>query len=636
MGVKNLWHILSSTAEKVDLRETCGSRVAIDLSGWIVENAKVTPGLAKSHLRNLFFRCAALSSLGIIPVFVADARKAPALKSATLATRRGDEIPEKPVNLERKRLRSLIKECKEMIDALGFPFVESPGEAEGFCVQMNLDAVVTEDSDVFCYGSNIIVWRNFSITGGKSFSVERYDSKKIERLLGLSRDRMLMLSILLGCDYFPSGVPGVGKETVMNLFNLWPKEWDVLEILNNWISFSFNTLDSFCFKNECSQRNKCCSNCCITSGPCRCSTLMNTPEMAKLECSLMKKCQKVDPLFWTTTYSSILREFLSFDCLSENNNPSIIKRNAPDLCTLVPLLVKKLCWEESYSFQKSLPILTRWQISEPSNKLVAELKNIVKKRSVDGIPSLEVEWNFVDSHMNHRFGNETAITIEPFELLQKLDNESVEIFLSSIKKKKKTTKGAPKSTRLLVKTNHKQSIIPQGDDLESIIVHNPKADSQYQITQFYKKLETEKVEEDLCKKEEVFNMAAKILKLDDSYNNTNASNINSICNSLNDCSLYDSGEDNDLSLIIDEILSKKSSNKTLLTSTPTLIKSIGVKTKMGINIRGVNTENPNEDIIHNESFSVEPFQNTNDKEKTDEDSLQDSFDRMCNPVVWKK
>ncbi|CAB4061403.1 GEN1 [Lepeophtheirus salmonis] len=523
-----------------------------DRSFWLDsrKNAKVTPGLAKSHLRNLFFRCAALSSLGIIPVFVADARKAPALKSATLATRRGDEIPEKP----------------------GFPFVESPGEAEGFCVQMNLDAVVTEDSDVFCYGSNIIVWRNFSITGGKSFSVERYDSKKIERLLGLSRDRMLMLSILLGCDYFPSGVP----------------EWDVLEILNNWISFSFNTLDSFCFKNECSQRNKCCSNCCITSGPCRCSTLMNTPEMAKLECSLMKKCQKVDPLFWTTTYSSILREFLSFDCLSENNNPSIIKRNAPDLCTL---------------------------ISEPSNKLVAELKNIVKKRSVDGIPSLEVEWNFVDSHMNHRFGNETAITIEPFELLQKLDNESVEIFLTSIKKKKKTTKGAPKSTRLLVKTNHKQCIIPQGDDLESIIVHNPKADSQYQITQFYKKLETEKVEEDLCKKEEVFNMDAKILKLDDSYNNTNASNINSICNSLNDCSLYDSGEDNDLSLIIDEILSKKSSNKTPLTSTPTLIKSIGVKTKMGINIRGVNTENPNEDIIHHESFSVEPFQNTNDKEK---------------------
>lgn len=33
---------------------------------------------------------------------------------------------------------------------------------------------------------------------------------------------MIALALLLGCDYLPAGVPGVGKETVVKLFTSLP------------------------------------------------------------------------------------------------------------------------------------------------------------------------------------------------------------------------------------------------------------------------------------------------------------------------------------------------------------------------------------------------------------------------------
>ncbi len=40
--------------------------------------------------------------------------------------------------------------------------------------------------------------------------------------LGLTRRNMIALALLLGCDYLPAGVPGVGKETAVKLFTSLP------------------------------------------------------------------------------------------------------------------------------------------------------------------------------------------------------------------------------------------------------------------------------------------------------------------------------------------------------------------------------------------------------------------------------
>ena len=49
--------------------------------------------------------------------------------------------------------------------------------------------------------------------------VESYCMQDIERQLGLDRDRLVALGMLLGCDYYPNGVPGVGEVNAMKLLS---------------------------------------------------------------------------------------------------------------------------------------------------------------------------------------------------------------------------------------------------------------------------------------------------------------------------------------------------------------------------------------------------------------------------------
>jgi 5'-3' exonuclease len=42
---------------------------------------------------------------------------------------------------------------------------------------------------------------------------------------------MIALALLLGCDYLPAGVPGVGKETAVKLFTSLPG----VDLLNRWV-----------------------------------------------------------------------------------------------------------------------------------------------------------------------------------------------------------------------------------------------------------------------------------------------------------------------------------------------------------------------------------------------------------------
>ena len=42
--------------------------------------------------------------------------------------------------------------------------------------------------------------------------IDVYTMSKIEEELRLDRPKLLAMAALLGCDYYPSGVQGVGKE----------------------------------------------------------------------------------------------------------------------------------------------------------------------------------------------------------------------------------------------------------------------------------------------------------------------------------------------------------------------------------------------------------------------------------------
>lgn len=75
-----------------------------------------------------------------------------------------------------------------------------------------MNGVVTQDSDSFLYGART-VYRNFNASGNGSIDVYRMES--IEKNLKISRNKMIALSLLCGCDYDEKGVKGIGKETAM-------------------------------------------------------------------------------------------------------------------------------------------------------------------------------------------------------------------------------------------------------------------------------------------------------------------------------------------------------------------------------------------------------------------------------------
>lgn len=60
---------------------------------------------------------------------------------------------------------------------------------------------------------------------------------RMESELGLSRSALVALALLLGCDYCPRGVPGVGRESALKLFRAYQEQepgCDPLQKMRSW------------------------------------------------------------------------------------------------------------------------------------------------------------------------------------------------------------------------------------------------------------------------------------------------------------------------------------------------------------------------------------------------------------------
>ncbi|PIK50889.1 Flap endonuclease GEN-like 1 [Apostichopus japonicus] len=252
MGVKYLWNILEPVKKEVPITDLKGQTIAVDLSVWICENSgvKAVQGrVVKPHLRALFFRVSNLLQMGVKLVFVVDGEP-PEMKWETISSRvnarfagrgrRGGGNPKQRTS--RSHFKRFIKECLELLDFLGVPYVQSKGEAEAMCALLNekgiVDACITEDGDVFLYGAGqcigISTWLESCCSDNqKNPVIECYRMSDVTEKLGMSRETLVALALLLGCDYVPKGVPGVGKVHAMQLVRQLEGK-DVLKRFQNW------------------------------------------------------------------------------------------------------------------------------------------------------------------------------------------------------------------------------------------------------------------------------------------------------------------------------------------------------------------------------------------------------------------
>eukprot|EP00736_Rhodelphis_marinus_P012071 Rmarinus@m.1540 len=129
--------------------------------------------------------------------------------------------------------KDMLEETKQLLRLFGVPYIVSPMEAEAQCAYLEacnlVNGVVTEDSDCFLFGA-CDVYKN--IFDEKKY-VEVYKMRDLERELGVDREKLIHLAMLLGSDY-TEGVRGVGIVNATEIVRAFPDR-DRLKQFKEWV-----------------------------------------------------------------------------------------------------------------------------------------------------------------------------------------------------------------------------------------------------------------------------------------------------------------------------------------------------------------------------------------------------------------
>ena len=202
-------------------------------------------GRITSHLSGLLYRNVNFLSLGIKPVYVFDG-KPPSLKTAEIERRKQIKKDatvkyEKAVaagNIEDARRYAqqttsmkdgMVKESKELLTYFGIPYIEAPSEGEATAAHLTQTgqayASASQDFDSILCGAKRLV-RNFTNSGRRKIPnkntyidivPEIIETQKTLDALGITREELIDVGILIGTDFNPNGFQRIGPKTAIKL-----------------------------------------------------------------------------------------------------------------------------------------------------------------------------------------------------------------------------------------------------------------------------------------------------------------------------------------------------------------------------------------------------------------------------------
>lgn len=226
--------------EPISLEALRGQRVAVDahnqLWTFVTAMARGGPptgpeGRSISHLLGIVHRSVLYAELDLEPVWVFDG-KPPDLKAETIEERREriEAAREAGNRVQGTRLESWqIQEAREVLDALGVPWIEAPGEADAqlasWAAAGDVDGAITQDYDCALFGSPS-TFRNVTRSGSRK--PEHLELEAALEREGLTREQLVDASILIGTDY-NEGIHGVGPVTALGLVQDHGDLWGALD-----------------------------------------------------------------------------------------------------------------------------------------------------------------------------------------------------------------------------------------------------------------------------------------------------------------------------------------------------------------------------------------------------------------------
>ncbi len=242
--------------EKVTLDQFSGRSIAVDgynslyqflaiIRGPTGEPLMDRKGRVTSHLSGLLYRTTNMVERGIRIAYVFDGIP-PSLKEAEIKRRskakeaaqlkyenaiaRGDLEEAKMYAQATSRVKDLmVEDAKRLLDALGVPWVQAPseGEAQAAFIAKKGDvwAAASQDYDSLLFGAPRLV-RNLAISGRRKLprreayvevEPEVVELSRVLSELGISREQLVDVGILVGTDYNPDGVKGIGPKTALKM-----------------------------------------------------------------------------------------------------------------------------------------------------------------------------------------------------------------------------------------------------------------------------------------------------------------------------------------------------------------------------------------------------------------------------------
>jgi len=240
----------------VKLEDLSGKAIAIDAYNAlyqflaIIRQPEGTPlrdssGRITSHLSGLLYRTSNLVELGIKPVYIFDGTP-PALKEVEIKRRMKAkeealikyEQALKEGRIEEARMYAqatsrlkdyMAEDSKRLLDLMGIPWIQAPSEGEAQAAHLvkrgDADYCASQDYDSLLFGAPRLV-RNVTISGRRKLPSKNVyievipEIVELEQVLkecGITYEQLVDVGILIGTDFNPEGVRGLGPKTALKL-----------------------------------------------------------------------------------------------------------------------------------------------------------------------------------------------------------------------------------------------------------------------------------------------------------------------------------------------------------------------------------------------------------------------------------
>lgn len=240
----------------ITISELSGKVIAIDAYNTIYQFLATIRGITgelltnnngevTSHLSGLFYRNVNLLAEDIKLIYIFDGEPSP-LKSKEIDRRR--QVKQDALNKYQEAITAgrfedarkysqatsvltdkMVEESKMILTLLGIPYIQAPSEGEAAAAQLTQSniafACASQDYDSLLFGAKRLI-RNLAISGKRKvpnrnvyvdIEPEIIEQQQLLNETDLNLEQLVDIGILIGTDFNPGGIPGIGPKTALKL-----------------------------------------------------------------------------------------------------------------------------------------------------------------------------------------------------------------------------------------------------------------------------------------------------------------------------------------------------------------------------------------------------------------------------------